>query len=184
MRVLVVAPDQPGINAIPEVRRIQSIHDCALLYGVVTAEDVFRACQEKAFDVLHFAAHGGPEGVGLSNGGMLTAEDIAQMLRLRETSGVFFNSCNTGRLAAYCARHGTQWAISSEIELLDAEAWKMAAAFYSHQRNGHSKNFVGAWLLADSGDGDYSLHISPEYVQDLQRVCRAVLVDGANGGIE
>ena len=169
MRVLVAAPDQPGINAIPEVRRIQAWHDCALLYGAVTTEDIFRACQEKAFDVLHFATHGGPEGVRLSAGETLTAEDIAQMIRLRETKGVFFNSCNTGRLASYCARHGAVWAISSEIDVVDGEAWKMAAAFYSHQRNGHSKDFTGAYVLADSGDGDYALHVSPSYLQDLQR---------------
>lgn len=169
MRVLVVAPDSPGIDAIPEVRRIQAWHDTSIYYGQVSAEDIFRACQEKAFDVIHFAAHGGPDGVGLSGGAVLTAEDIAQILRLRETRGVFFSSCSTGRLGAYCARHGATWAISSEIELPDAEAWKMAAAFYSHQRNGHSKDFVGAYTLADSGDGDYALHVSPDYVAELQR---------------
>ena len=169
MRILIVAPDQPGINVVPEVRRIQARHDIALLYGAVTTEDVFRACQEKAFDTLHFAAHSGPEGVRLSDGALLTAEDIAQILRLRETRGVFFSSCSAGRLAAYCARHGATWAICSEVELVDADAWKMAAAFYSHQANGHARDFVGAYTLADSGDGDYGLHIAPEYIIELQR---------------
>ena len=169
VRVLIVAPDQPGINAVPEVRRIQARHDIALLYGAVTAEDVFRSCQEKPFDVIHFAAHGGPDGVSLSSGTVLSVEDIAQILRLRETRGVFFSSCNAGKLAAYCARHGATWAICSEVELEDDAAWKMAAAFYSHQSNGHAKDFVGAYTLADSGDGDYGLHIAPEYIQELQR---------------
>ena len=174
MRILAVAPDTPGIDAIPEVRRIQSWHDCSLLYGTVTAEDIFRACQEKAFDVLHFAAHGGPNGMQLSGGALLPAEDIAQFVRLRETRGVFFSSCQTGRLAAYCVRHGAQWAVSSEVDLEDGEAWKLPAAFYSHQRNGHSRDFVGAYLLADSGDGEYALHMSPAWVQELQRSSAAV----------
>ena len=169
MRILIVAPDKPWINAVPEIRRIQARHDIAILYGAVTAEDVFRACQEKAFDVMHFASDSGPDGVRLSDGAIMPAEDIAQILRLRETRGVFFSSCNAGRLAAYCARHGATWAICSEVELNDVDAWKTAAAFYSHQANGHARDFVGAYTLADSGDGDYGLHVSPDYIAELQR---------------
>ena len=169
MKILIVAPDLVGVDAINEVRRIQQWHDVATLYGTVTPDDIYRACQEKAFDVIHFATHGGPDGVALSGGMILSAEDVAQFLRLRETRGVFFSACQTGRLASYCVRHGATWAISSEIALSDSDAWKLAAAFYAHQRNGHSKDFVGAYTLADGGDGDYALHISPLYVQDLQR---------------
>mgnify|MGYP000855564288 FL=1 len=169
MKILIVAPDMVGVDAINEVRRIQQWHDVATLYGTVTPDDIYRACQEKAFDAIHFATHGGPDGVALSGGMILSAEDVAQFLRLRETRGVFFSACQTGRLASYCVRHGATWAISSEIALSDSDAWKLAAAFYAHQRNGHSKDFVGAYTLADGGDGDYALHISPLYVQDLQR---------------
>ncbi len=174
MKILVISPDVAGVDAISETRRIQQWHDVAILHGAVTAEDVYRACQEKAFDVLHFATHGGPQGVALSGGALLTAEDIAQFVRLRETTGVFFSACQTGRLAAYCVRHGARWAISSEVDLPDAEAWKLAAAFYSHQRNGHAKDFVGAYVLADSGDGEYALHIAPDYVRELQRAAVVV----------
>ncbi len=173
MKILIVTPDVNGIDAIGETRRIQQWHDCAILHGTVTAEDVYRTVQEKAFDVIHFATHGGPDGVLLSSNTLLSAEDIAQFVRLRETQGVFFSACQTGRLASYAVRHGAKWAISSEVDLPDGEAWKLAAAFYSHQRNGHSKDFVGAYVLADSGDGEYALHISPDYVRDLQRTSAA-----------
>ena len=174
MRVLVIAPDQANINAIPEVRRIQSLHHTSTLNGTVTAEDIYNAAQQTAFDVLHFATHGGPEGVALSGGVIFTAEDIAQVARLRESQGVFFNACSTGKLGAYCTRHGARWAITSETDLLDYDAWKPAAAFYSHLRNGNAKDFVGAYLLGDSGDGDFALHIDPLYVRDLQRVASTV----------
>lgn len=173
MKILIIAPDMAGVDAINEVRRVQQWHDVATLYGNVTAEDIYRAVQEKAFDVIHFATHGGPDGVQLSGGAMLTAEDIAQFLRLRESTGVYFSACQTGRLGSYCVRHGARWAISSEIDLSDADAWKLAAAFYSHQRNGNSRDFVGAFVLADDGDGDYALHINPTWVQDLQRIAAA-----------
>ena len=169
MKILIVAPDMVGVDAINEVRRIQQWHDVATLYGTVTPDDIYRACQEKAFDVIHFATHGGPDGVALSGGMILSAEDVAQFLRLRETRGVFFSACQTGRLASYCVRHGATWAISSEIALSDSDAWKLAAAFYAHQRNGHSKDFVGAYTLADGGDGEYALHVSPDWLRELQR---------------
>lgn len=169
MRILVVSPDVAGVDAIAEVRRLQMWHDISILNGNVSVEDVYRACQEKAFDVIHFAAHGGPDGVMLSNGVLLATNDIAQALRLRETKGLFLSACQTGRVASYCVSHGARWAISSEVNLADETAWKLAAAFYGHQRNGHSKDFVGAYLLADSGDGEYALHISPAWVQELQQ---------------
>lgn len=173
MHILLVAPDVAGVDAVSELRRVQQWHDVVTLYGVVTPEDVYRAIQERAFDVIHFATHGGAEGVQLSGGALLAAEDIAQFLRLRETSGVFFSACATGRLGAYCVRHGAKWAVTAEGDLSDFDAWKLAAAFYAHQRNGRSKDFVGAYLLADSGDGDYALHISPAWIQELQRIAAA-----------
>jgi len=170
VKILLVAPDGLGVDAVSEVRRVQQYHDVASLYGTVTPDDIYRAVQEKAFDVIHFATHGGPDGVLLSGGVVLDAETIAQFVRLRETAGVFFNACQTGRVASYCARHGARWAISGEVDLPDAEAWKLAAAFYSHQRNGHAKDFIRAFRLADDGDGDYALHVSLEWIADLQRL--------------
>ncbi len=176
MRILIVAPDVPGVDAIAEVRQLQSWHDLALLHGTVTVGDVYRALQEKTYDSVYFASHGGPEGIQLSNNTIMTAEDIAQACRQKEVNGVFFSACQTGRVASYCVRHGLTWAISSEVDLEDVTAWKLAAAFYGHQRNGHAKDFVGAYLLADSGDGEYALHISPMWVQEVQKAAAAATI--------
>lgn len=169
MRILIVAPNVAGIDAIAEVRRIQALHDVAVLHGTVTVDDVYRALSEKVYDSVYFATHGGPDGILLSNNVIMSAEDVAQAARQKEVRGLFFAACQTGRLASYCVRHGVTWAISSEVDLPDEAAWKLAATFYGHQRNGHAQDFVGAYLLADSGDGEYALHISPLWVQDLQR---------------
>lgn len=178
MKILIVAPSLGGVDAVGEVRRISQYHDVVTLYGTVTADDVYRAVQEKPFDALHFATHGGPDGVQLSDG-ILDAETIAQFLRLRESKGLFLSSCDTGKIAAYAVQHGAVWAISSEVELPDADAWKLAAAFYSHQRNGHAKDFVGAFVLADSGNGEYSLMVAPAWIQELQRAAAAAVAPHA-----
>lgn len=175
VRVLIVAPDSPGINALPEVRLVQSWHHTSTLNGAVTAEDIFRACQETAFDIIHFAAHGGVDGVQLSGGALFSREDIAQVARLKETQELFFNSCTTGALASYAVRHGVRTAISAETELEDGDAWKLAGAFYSARRNGKAADPVGAYVIADAGDGDYALHVSPTYVQELQRAAALVV---------
>ncbi len=174
MRILIVAPNVAGIDSIAEVRQLQSWHDIAILHGTVTVGDVYRALQEKTYDSVYFASHGGPQGILLSNNTIMTADDIAQACRQKEVRGVFFAACSTGRLASYCVRHGIMWAISSEVDLADDAAWKLAAAFYGQQRNGHAKDFVGAYLLADSGDGEYALHISPLWVQEVQKAAAAV----------
>ena len=174
--MLIIAPDQGGLHTIPEVRLIQSFHHTSTLNGEVTAADIYQCARETAFDIIHFAAHSGPDGVQLSGGAILTAEDIAQVARLKETPELFFNSCNSGRLAAYAVRHGVRTAICAEVDILDSQAWKLPLAFYSTRRNGHAGDPVGAYIMADSGDGEYSLHIAPEYVRDLERVAAAAPV--------
>lgn len=174
--MMIVAPGQSGLNTIPEVRMIQGWHHTSTLNGEVTAADVYQCARETAFDIIHFAAHSGPDGVELSGGAILTAEDIAQVARLKETPELFFNSCNSGRLAAYAVRHGVRTAICAEVDILDSQAWKLPLAYYSTRRNGHAGDPVGAYIMADSGDGEYSLHIAPEYVRDLERAAAAAPV--------
>lgn len=152
---------------------IQGWHHTSTLNGEVTAQDIYQCARETPFDIIHFAAHGGPDGVALSGGAILTAEDIAQVARLKETPELFFNSCNSGALASYSVRHGVRTAICAEVDILDDQAWKLPLAYYSARRNGHAGDPIGAYIMADSGDGDYSLHIAPDYVRDLQRVAAA-----------
>lgn len=183
MRVLIVAPDQPGINTIPEVRLIQAWHHTSTLNGRVTSEDIFRACQDTAFDVIHFATHGGPDGVLLSDGEVFSAEDVAQVARLRETGEVFFNACETGSIAAYVVSHGVRTAISAEREVEETQAWKLPAAYYSARRNGHSKDPVGAYVMASSGDGDYSLMVDPRWIIELQKATVAAMSATPHGAL-
>lgn len=168
MRVLIVAPEQPGIYVIPEVRAIQTWHHTTLLHGPVTVEDIVNACLATKYDIIHFATHGGPDGLQLSNGELMTAYDIARVARLQNTPELFFNACDTGSLAARAVRNGPKYAYSAEIALEDDEAWKFPYAFYSIRRNGHANDPVGAFLIADVDDGVYAMHVSPSYIKELQ----------------
>lgn len=172
MRVLIVAPDQ-ALDTIPEVRQIQRMHHMSLLHGVVTAADIYQCTRETAFQIIHFACHGGPEGVRLSNGALFTAEEIAQVARLKKTRTLFFNSCESGKLAGYAAWHGVRYAIHCKIELSDSEAWKMPLAFYESLQNGHAGAIMEAYRNADSGDGDYGIEIDPAYVISLESTAAA-----------
>lgn len=176
MRVLVVAPNQPGLNTRPEIRQIQRRHHMSVLDGTVTAEDIYQACRETAFDVHHYASDSGPEGMLLSDGALFTAEDIAQVARLKETVCLFFNSCDSGKLASYAVCHGVRFAVHTNVQVEDNEAWKPALAFYESLQNGHGKDFVGAYVVADSGDGDYGLSVSPTYLQELQHMAATAIL--------
>lgn len=169
MRVLVIAPEQTGLSALSEIRQIQRRHHMSVLDGVVTVEDIYLACRETSFDVIHFATHSGPDGVMLSNGVSMEQDGIASIARLKETSCLFFNSCNSSKLASYAVRHGVRYAVHTNIDIPDSDAWKAAVSFYESLQNGHGKDFIGAYVVADSGDGHYGLSVDPDYLVELQR---------------
>jgi len=176
MRVLVIAPDQPGIDTLPEIRSIQRRHHMSILGGIVKPQDIYDACRDTRFDVHHYATHSGLQGALLSDGVLFTEEDIAQVARMKGTGTLFFNSCESGRLASYAVRHGVRFAIHTNIDLDDRDAWKSALSFYGYLENGHSRDIVGAYVVADNGDGDYGLQISPPYVIELQQRAEAAIL--------
>ena len=122
------------------------------------------------FQVIHFATHSDSNGVLLSNGELLTAQDVAQLARITEAMCIFFNSCLSGRLAAYAVRHGVRFCVYTNVNLIDDEAWKAPAAFYDSLQNGHSNDVVGAYIVSDNGDGTYGLDVSPEWLVEIQRL--------------
>ena len=105
----------------------------------------------------------------MSDGVLFGNEEVAQVARIRETTCIFFNSCETSKCAAYAVRHGVRFAVHTNILLPDQDAWKAAVAFYESLQNGHGKDFVGAYVVADSGDGDYGLSVASDYIVELQR---------------
>lgn len=161
MQILLIAPDQLGINNIPEVRAITSMGRTVVLSGTVTAGDIYQAVRNKKFDIIHFATHGNEQAQALSGDETLSPEDVAQCARLAGAQLVFFSSCRSGLFASYITRHGVQYAIHTNIELKDRDAWKLPSAFYDIlsevESAGTPLNYVEAFATADSGDGNYGL---------------------------
>ena len=156
------------LNVRPEIREIQRKHHVSTLDGPVTPEDIYNTCRDTAFNIIHFASHSNERGVLLSGGVVFTPEEIAQVARLHETECVIFNSCLSSRPAAYTIRHGVRYAIYSNIELLDTQAWKLMVGFYDSLQNGAKGNVLVAFDKNDNGDGDYGINIDIRYVMSLQ----------------
>jgi hypothetical protein len=178
MRILLVAPDHYEIDAAPEIRILSGIHNVEILSGAVSAKDVFQAARASNKDVVHFATHGGPDHILLSTiekverdgtisktREILTAEDVVQVAKLCQAQLIFFNACNTGKLASYSTRRGISFAISANEEFKDREAWKFPVTFYEfiegRSLGSHEEfNFAKAFDRAENGDGTYSFIIS------------------------
>lgn len=168
MRVLLVVPGFDGINSFPEIDLITSMHRVRLLQGEVDKQRLFNDVRENQYSVVHFASHSSPAGVELSDG-IVTPEEVSQIIRLSSASLVFFNSCDSGRLADYAVRHGVKYAIHTNTELDDALAWQMPLAFYRFLKDQEASalpvDYTEAFMFADTGEGIYGLSVSHDVLR-------------------
>lgn len=172
LRILLIAPELPGIDAVPELRTIASRHQVMPLTGAVSARDIYQHARDRSYHVLHFATHSHDELVVLSNGETFTPEDVASVGKLAGAELVFFNSCRSGLLANYAVRHGLSYAVYANIDLPDTNAWKMPSSFYDFlfdQPEG-AADYAAAFYRADSGDGIHGLSISPQMLNCWQTI--------------
>ncbi len=161
VRILFIAPDAVGIDSNPEIRDISSRRSVqvTVLSGEVTHRDVYTASRD-GYDVLHFVAHGGEEGVILSNGALMTYTEIAQTARIAGARLIFFNSCDTGKPASYVVSHGVTWAVFGNVPIPDVAAWQYPNGFYQKLTNMEPHTIAHALRVADNGSGDYGYTIS------------------------
>jgi len=129
-RILIIAPDLPGISVDTEVEAITRTLPATVLGGTVTLERVERAIAGEEYDILHIATHASNEGVKLSD---VTMSDqilthIAKRIRARL---VFLNACNTPRIGQYLINNDIPCAISYTIEVMDNVAWSLATSYYA-----------------------------------------------------
>jgi len=170
VRVLLIVPTvQPAIDTVPEIRSITSLHQVTVINGSVSIRELYQIAQRGNFDVIHFGTHGGT----------YQAEDILSLARVASASLVFLNACNTGKIASYLVAHGIPYAISTNVELADMEAWKVPLSFYEflarQEQRGEVLNYPVAYSQADSGDGDYSFSVSVERITTLSAMSKRVL---------
>jgi len=168
MKILLIAPESSNIDSISEIRTLSGMHRVQTLNGTVTTQDVYQAARGQQIDALHFASHSGPAGIQLSGDEVLSPEDIVTVSKLAEASLVFFNGCNTGKLASYATAHGIPYAIFANMDIPEFSAWKFPLAFYEYieHQNGHEKGSIDYPLaFSQSGtgqDGTYGFAVSLE----------------------
>jgi hypothetical protein len=167
VRVLLVAPDQPDITSVPEIREISSKENLqtTILNGPVTCQDVFRYCKDR-YDIIHFVTHGDEDGLMLSDG-LFIAADIAQAARVARASIVFMNACDSSELAGYIVSHGVLWSIQGNAKIPDEKAWRIVLAFYSALDGVKPAQVVAAMKVAFDGTGAYGHTVSLEFLTDV-----------------
>jgi len=166
VRILLIAPNSPDINTVPEIRTITSRHHTTVLNGAVTPQTIDQYARQ-GYAAFHFAGHSSPDHVELSCGTTLEADDIVRFARMAGAKMLFFNSCEAGRLAAYAVAHGMEYVIACTIKLDDDVAWEFPSAFYNSLANGAWRDILAAYRAADSGNGEYTLAVAPAFLGDM-----------------
>jgi hypothetical protein len=129
MRMLLVAPEQAGINWSAEVELLGAVLHAVPLTGFVSSERLTRATSGERFTILHVVADGDDEGVALSDG-LLVKERLAQIARHVRADLVFLNACRSAALGQYLACQGVPCVICYTVPVLDADALRMASYYY------------------------------------------------------
>ena len=178
IRVLLIAPDQPGVNSIPEVRTITALLRVTVLNGTVTAQDIYGEARHGKYAVLHFVTHADDYTLALSNGETLSPDDVAQVARLCSAQLILFNNCRSGVFSDYAVRHGVPFTIRCNVELKDPEAWKLPLSFYSLLAEQTATTGVldipTAWEGADTGEGLYGLAMRMEQFTAVSKLALEV----------
>ena len=129
--VLIVAPDGPGLNQVPEVDAIAELgYRVRLLQGEVDDQRLYKAVQDHRYDVVHFMCHGDFDAMEIS-GGRLTRNAVLQVVRLSGARIVFLNACNSVKLGQTLVNVGLAVVIASVVPVEDSAAWQTAVTFYS-----------------------------------------------------
>lgn len=97
-RALLIAPrsDLPDVDN--EVQRVANALHPEFLFGTVRLADVMDAVSRQQYDIIWFSAHGGPDGIQLSDG-LLTPTTLTQILRSYKPGLVVINTCTSLQIA-------------------------------------------------------------------------------------
>lgn len=164
MKILVVAPESHDLKVLPEISSITAMHNVTILGGSVTARRIYDTAAQMQFDVVHFMSHGSLEGILLSDGDVLSREQISAICRITRARLLFLNSCDMSQVAAYATRHGVDFVIFAVHEIADEDAWTIPISFYRTASDQSDLSFLSAILIADSGEGVYSYAVNPDVI--------------------
>jgi hypothetical protein len=166
LRVLLVAPDtQIKLENKTEIAQITDLEQVRVrvLPGYVSARSLYEAVKDGRYDIIHFASHSNADFISL-NGDKLSASDLRQVCNSARAQAVFFNSCDSVKMGSALVQRGIEYAISTTVELVDSDAWKMPLLFYEALNNQITDtgtfNIPQAFFATAPGDGTYNLMVA------------------------
>jgi hypothetical protein len=196
LRGLLIAPktthNQP-IDTTIEISAMTSLDRVKIEVenGHMSRTKLFERVRNRRYDILHFAAHSDENYLYL-NGDKLPPDQIWQVAQMVKARLVFFNSCRSGRLASVIVSRGVEYAIHSNVEMLDSEAWQAIVAFYETLDSQIEAEDVydihKAFDDSVAGDGNYGIYIRYDHagvlpmqrrVERLEKMALGMLALGA-----
>lgn len=179
-----IAPDQPNINTVPEIRSLTDTHQTTVLNGRVSSQDIHSYIKTSTYDIVHFACHQAADEttydrILLSEGETLDLAGVTHIAKLSNAHLIFFNLCNASRFASYLVRHGVPACIYTTIALKDANAWQTPWHFYEEVRRQEKARtpveFRRIFDQIDPGDGIYGWNSGIDYYFNAIEAIQATL---------
>jgi len=162
-RILLIAPDVPGIESDIEAELIGGNYfNVTPLVGEVTQERITRAIHQKTFDGIHYATHASKNGVVLSNGDVLSKEQVAQIAKLVDAELVYLNACDSAKIGQYLADRGVPVTVAHTDEVLDADAIRTASHFYTRSAQ-YDGDYRKAYDFVSPKDGTLAMFSGASY---------------------
>lgn len=177
MNILLIAPDQPGINNIPEVRNMSEMHRVHVFNGTVDFESLHDAVRHNSYDAIHFATHMKADAtaldiMALSSDDYIDLDRAVSLCKLANARIAVFNLCLAARFAAYVVHRGIYFAIYTTVEIPDVDAWTLPVSFYERVRRAERQNTttIDYYEILESintGNGVYHWTASTNYFAGL-----------------
>lgn len=133
MRVLVIAPDQKGLDVVRDLRAAGVNGEVRALEGVVSRRECLTEISSGCNEIVHIAGHGSGAGVVVSDG-LLEGHLLRQALSAGGVDLVVLNFCASVSLAAAVHGQGAAKVISWRDEVSDEQAGAWAGWFYAALR--------------------------------------------------
>lgn len=124
LRVLVIAPEDPNLPDVDiEILAIKQLHEVVLVSGTVREVDIADAIRrEEPFDVIWWVAHGGAEGIQLSDRAVLKIDGVTQYVTASHARLCVLNSCSSEDSARRIVVGGTAAIIYTITNLVNEDA--------------------------------------------------------------
>lgn len=163
--VLIVVVGSQGLNVRSEIRDISELQQSTVLYDP-TKREIYDAVK-RCYKIIFFGCHAQDGNVVLSDGDTLDADEISQIAAAANAECVFLNTCEMAGASSTIVNSGIPYAIRSNFDLADEDAWKMPLTFFRLLFNGCRGSIPKAFHKANARGNVYGIETSPTHITEL-----------------